>query len=78
LSSWRAREDSLRASKRVDAVDVAIPPDKVALIGSKQCEMWVVEHCLHGVAGCLDDAGRFVLTFDVAAEAEAFRGRWLV
>jgi hypothetical protein len=55
-----------------------IPADKVAVVQSEECAAWAVEHCLHGVAGCLDEAGRFVLAFDVAAEAEAFRERWLV
>jgi hypothetical protein len=56
---------------------LSIPADKVAVVQSEECAAWAVEHCLHGVAGCLDDAGRFVLTFDVAAEADAFRERWL-
>jgi hypothetical protein len=54
-----------------------IPACKVAVVQSEECAAWAVENCLHGVAGCLDDAGRFVLTFEVAAEAEAFEERWL-
>jgi hypothetical protein len=54
-----------------------IPAAKVPLISSEECGAWPAEHCQHGVAGYLDEAGRFVLRFDVAAEAEAFRDRWL-
>jgi hypothetical protein len=54
-----------------------IPADKLDTAQSEECAAWAVEHCLHGVAGCLDEADRFVLTFNVAAEAEAFRSRWL-
>jgi hypothetical protein len=54
-----------------------IPADKLDVVQSEECAAWAVENCLHGVAGCLDEGGRFVLTFDVATEAEAFRDRWL-
>lgn len=52
-------------------------PAKVEVVQSEECAAWAVEHVRHGVAGCLDDAGQFILTFDVSAEAEAFRARWL-
>jgi hypothetical protein len=58
-------------------MNLVIPADKLATVQSKECEAWVVEHCPHGVAGHVDDAGQFVLSFDVPAEAEAFRARWL-
>jgi hypothetical protein len=54
-----------------------IPADRIGTVQSEECAAWVVDHCPHGVAGRVDDAGRFVLTFDVPAEAEAFRARWL-
>jgi hypothetical protein len=57
--------------------DILIPADKVLAIQSEECAAWAVEHVRHGIAGHLDEAGRFVLTFDVAAEADAFRERWL-
>jgi hypothetical protein len=55
---------------------LTIPADKVA-VQSEECAAGAVDHVRRGVAGCFDEAGRFVLTFDVAAEADAFRGRWL-
>jgi hypothetical protein len=38
---------------------LTIPPDKVAVVQSEECAAWAVENCLHGVAGCLDEAGLF-------------------
>ena len=60
-----------------EQTSLTIPSDKVALISSEECGAWAVEHCRRGVVGHVDSAGRYVLTFGDAGEAEAFRVRWL-
>lgn len=67
----------IQPNRTGDVIDVSAPSGKVPLIGSGEVEAWVVEHCQCGVSAHLDDAGRFVLTFDVAAEAEASHARWI-
>jgi hypothetical protein len=53
-------------------LDVVIPPDKISIISSRSAgpEWWITAP--GGVAGRRDAAGRFVLGFEVPAEAEAF------
>ena len=57
--------------------DVPIPADKLGTIQSEECVSWLMEHCPHSVVGRVDPVAGFVLAFEDASEAVAFRARWL-
>ena len=56
--------------------EVPIPIDKLSAVKSDGCTEWLLAHTKGGVQGRFTPAG-YVLAFDDAAEAEAFRARWL-
>lgn len=56
--------------------DVLIPPDRVGDATSRECGDWLLANTVGSVIG-REEAGVFLLRFEIDAEAEAFSARWL-